>query len=80
MARFMSPGDKLFRAVVEKTYEGGRTVTFFHGPFTAKAPATSVVNEEKHIRARQENSGWTWQGPYELVTRIEVCDPAWEAV
>jgi hypothetical protein len=76
----MSPEDKLFRAVITKTYKGGGSTTALHGPFTAKAPATSVVNEEKHILAYQQNNGWGWQGAYKLTTRIETCAPTWEAV
>lgn len=80
MARFMASGDKLFRAVIEKTYENGGMSITFHGPFTAKAPATSVVNEEKHTLSYQRNRGWNWQGAYELKTRIEITEPSWEEV
>ncbi|AWN05233.1 hypothetical protein SEA_IBANTIK_8 [Streptomyces phage Ibantik] len=80
MARYMAEDEKLYRAVITKTYENGRSVTAFHGPFTTKAPATSVVNEKKAILDRQVNHGWNWQGKYDLFTRIEVCDPTWEVI
>lgn len=78
MARYMAPNDKVYRAVITTTYEDGRSVTTFYGPFTAKAPATSVINQEKRALAWQQNHGFTWQGPYELSTHIESCDPVWE--
>jgi hypothetical protein len=80
MARYMAESEKLYRAVIGKTYENGRSVTTFHGPFTAKAPATSVVNKERRILAYQQNRGWSWQGSYTLDTRIEVSNPSWEVV
>ncbi|MGW0930651.1 hypothetical protein [Streptomyces sp. NPDC002644] len=80
MARYMADDDKLYRAVIETTYEDGRTVTFIHGPFTAKAPATSVIGKEERALARQQELGWRWQGPYTLDTRIETCDPTWKEV
>lgn len=80
MARYMAAGEKLYRAVIETTHENGRSVLTFHGPFTAKAPATSIIGKEERALARRQELGWNWQGPYTLATRIETCGPDWEEV
>lgn len=80
MARYMAEAEKLYRAVIEYIYPNGRRVSVHHGPFTAKAPATSVINREKAILAYQQNHGWGWAGEFDLSTHIEVCDPTWGQV
>lgn len=80
MARAMGRSERLFRAVLKFTYESGRTYTRYEGPFTAKAPATVAVNREKAAHQRAEQSGWDWQGPYTIETRIEFHDPQWEVL
>lgn len=78
MARFMGKSERLFRAVVVRAYADGRVVKLYHGPFTAKAPATSMINGEKATLARQQWAGWSWQGAYSLATHVEQSDPTWE--
>lgn len=80
MARYMGEEETLYRAVIEYIYPNGKRVPVYHGPFTAKAPAKSVINREKAILIRQQHHGWNWQGEYDLSTRIEMCDPTWEEV
>ena len=80
MARYMAEEEKLYRAVIEYIYPNGMRVPTYRGPFTATAPATSVINREKASLAYQQNHGWGWAGEFYLSTHIEVCDPTWGKV
>lgn len=81
--RMFEDGPAVFRAVITTKNSDGHEYTQYHGPYSAKAPATSQINKEtreaRRFNLRQATA--TYPQPTEEISgHVEKSLLVWEPV